>query len=364
MLFEMLTGVTPFAAETLDEMYQRVLFDDLSFPVNFDADSADLITGLLRRDPFTRLSDVYNVRTHPYFVKHLNWKDVHAKRIQPSYIPARQFETDLRNFDPEFLNMSLAVDDEDSSLYKQRWHPNIRPAGLNKNAFRGYSYVQDENHEVTYQSEMSFSSEEYISDDEDGDYNEYYRMAEQAMIDSLAKNLPVPPTQETGLKRSLRPSRSIGAFNYNQDTGTPHSTGSIDTDLIDLLFGGDVEYFRMAEKAHEESLANKKPSQASLKRSIDASAFNYNQDMGHQPTTYDTNDATNDLIDRLFDDMQVPSFARGPTPSSKKDLRRPLSTDRSTNRLDPVPFNYNQNIRNSKIMNSTVKDDDASTWRS
>ncbi|KAI9252202.1 kinase-like domain-containing protein, partial [Helicostylum pulchrum] len=142
MLFEMLTGVTPFAAETLDEMYQRVLFDDLSFPANFDADSADLITGLLRRDPFTRLSDVYNVRTHPYFVKHLNWKDVHAKRIQPSYIPARQFETDLRNFDPEFLNMSLAVDDEDSSLYKQRWHPNIRPAGLNKNAFRGYSYVQ------------------------------------------------------------------------------------------------------------------------------------------------------------------------------------------------------------------------------
>ncbi|KAI8088165.1 kinase-like domain-containing protein [Thamnidium elegans] len=315
MLYEMLTGITPFAAETHDQMYQRVLFDDLIFPNNFDPDAADLITGFLRRDPFTRLSDVYNVRTHPYFTRHLNWKDVHAKRVQPSYIPARQFETDLCNFDPDFLNMSLAVDEEDSSLYRQRWHPGIRPAGLNKNAFRGYSYIQDDTRHITYQSEMSFSTEEYISDDED---DEYYRITEQAMIDSFIHHLPVPSitpnsqVSQAGLKRSLRPTVA--------------------------------------------------PSTA-----MDSSTFNYNQDIGipmdlDHPTTYDTNDAAHDLIDQLFDDMQVPSFARGPS-TSKKDLKRPLSVDRS-NRLEPVPFNYNQNIRNSKIMNSTVKDDDLSTWRS
>lgn len=316
MLYEMITGITPFAAETHDQMYQRVLFDDLTFPDNFDPDAVDLITGFLRRDPFTRLSDVYNVRTHPYFTRHLNWKDVHAKRIQPSYIPARQFETDLCNFDPEFLNMSIAVDEEDSSLYRRRWHPDISPAGLNKNAFRGYSYIEDESQEISYQSEMTFSTEEYISDDEDDD--EYYRVAEQAMIDSFIHNLPVPNmstnshVSQAGLKRSLRPTtRSMAidssTFNYNQDIGTP----------MDL----------------------------------------------NQTTTYDTNDAAHDLIDQLFDDMQVPSFARGPSPSSK-DLKSPSSATDRTNRMDPVPFNYNQNIRNSKIMYSNLKDDDISTWRS
>ncbi|GAA5816174.1 hypothetical protein MFLAVUS_009700 [Mucor flavus] len=465
MLFEMLTGVTPFAAKTLDEMYLRVLFDDLTFPANFDPDAADLITNLLRRDPFTRLSDVFNVRTHPYFTKHLDWKDVHAKRVQPSYVPALQSETDLCNFDPDFLNMSLAVDEEDSSLYRQRLCPDTRPAGLEKDAFHGYSYTQvDEGREITYQSELSFSTDEYISEDDEEDA-EYYRMAEQALIDSLALNLPVRSAShvsQTGLKRSLRPTataRPIDAstFNYNQDMGT-----------------------------HRPAAA----------RSIDASAFNYNQDiyaftqnldLPHRAPTYDTNDSTDDLIDQLFDVMQVPSFARDPvSPSSKKDLKCPTAADRSngldpvpfdplfddvqvpsfargsppkkdlkrrlspaaevaaagrskklnlvpfndmqvpspkkdlkrplsptaedaadrskklnvvpfdplfddmqvpsfaspkknlkrrlsptakassnrSNRLDPVPFNYNQNIRNSKIMNSTIKDDDASTWRS
>ncbi|KAG0761808.1 hypothetical protein G6F62_005075 [Rhizopus arrhizus] len=146
MLYEMITGVTPFAAPTLDEMYDRVLYDDLLFPAHFDPEAVDLIAGLLERDPETRIGGVFEIRTHPYFINHLNWKDVYAKRVKPLYIPSVSSETDLSHFDPDFLCMSISIKEENDEavLIRQKWLPSHCPAGLTMDAFKGYSFVRKE----------------------------------------------------------------------------------------------------------------------------------------------------------------------------------------------------------------------------
>lgn len=48
MLYELLVGVTPFAAENHNDMFQRVLFDDLLFRSTMEIDAVKLIAALLR----------------------------------------------------------------------------------------------------------------------------------------------------------------------------------------------------------------------------------------------------------------------------------------------------------------------------
>ncbi|KAF7726347.1 hypothetical protein EC973_008927 [Apophysomyces ossiformis] len=134
ILFEMLTGVTPFWAETHSEMYRRVLEDELEFPEDFDPLTADFIRGLLEREPTVRLGagpdGPITIRSHPYFDV-LDWSDVYHKRIRPPYVPNLHSETDFSNFDEDFLRMS------------PRLSPVVDDALLSQSvqqAFNGYSY--------------------------------------------------------------------------------------------------------------------------------------------------------------------------------------------------------------------------------
>ncbi|ORE02235.1 kinase-like protein [Rhizopus microsporus var. microsporus] len=172
MLYEMITGITPFGAPTPDEMYERVLYDDLLFPAHFDPEAMDLIAGLLERDPFLRLgsgvSGVFEIRTHPYFINHLNWKDVYAKRVKPMYVPLTSSETDLSNFDPDFLRMSTHIKEENDEaiLLRQKYLPEHCPAGLTENAFRGYSFIRQSDGMVN-QNESEFT---FFNDEDDTAY--------------------------------------------------------------------------------------------------------------------------------------------------------------------------------------------------
>lgn len=151
MLYEMMTGILPFAADHLEDMYNRVLYDDLVFPDAFDPDATDLLTGLLERDPYYRMGD-HDLQTHPYFTRHLDWKDVYDKRIEPMFVPTVSTEdVDLTHFDPEFLNMSIDVNEEG----QRYWTAENRPAGLAKHAFQGYSFM-DFDDCASYHSELSF----------------------------------------------------------------------------------------------------------------------------------------------------------------------------------------------------------------
>lgn len=192
MLYEMITGITPFIAENVQEMYGRILFDDLLFPYGFDPEARDLIAGLLERDPLKRLGagfgGVFELRTHAYFSKHLNWKDVHAKKTQPQYIPSMTSEIDLSNFDPDFLNMPTQLQEENDVIPGDQWLLGTCPAGLVKNAFRGFSFSENNvDQNIPYESEMSFFSDEYMLYDEE-DYEDDYICSTDANY--YANNVP------------------------------------------------------------------------------------------------------------------------------------------------------------------------------
>ncbi|KAI0370044.1 hypothetical protein BV20DRAFT_979751 [Pilatotrama ljubarskyi] len=114
MLYEMLTGITPFWAENHSDMYYRVLQDELQFPEDrtMDQDTKSLIRGLLQRNPALRMKEP-RIKKHPYFSM-IDWSHVYYKRYIPPYIPPidPSNASDTQNFDDTFLGMEPVINDE------------------------------------------------------------------------------------------------------------------------------------------------------------------------------------------------------------------------------------------------------------
>lgn len=115
MLYEMLTGITPFWANNHSEMYVRVLQDELKFPDDrvMDQDTKSLIRGLLQRNPALRIKQP-RIKRHPYFSM-IDWSHVYYKRYIPPYIPPIDplNASDTQNFDDTFLDMEPIIADEE-----------------------------------------------------------------------------------------------------------------------------------------------------------------------------------------------------------------------------------------------------------
>ncbi|KAF8555140.1 hypothetical protein OG21DRAFT_948454 [Imleria badia] len=113
MLYEMLTGITPFWANNHSDMYVRVLQDELQFPEDraMDQDTKSLIRGLLQRNPALRICEP-RIKRHPYFSM-IDWSHVYYKRYIPPYIPPidPSNASDTQNFDDTFLDMEPVIDD-------------------------------------------------------------------------------------------------------------------------------------------------------------------------------------------------------------------------------------------------------------
>ncbi|KAI7865539.1 kinase-like domain-containing protein [Spinellus fusiger] len=203
ILYEMLTGVTPFWAETHAEMYRRVVEDALEFPEDFDEVTADFISGLLERDPSARLGTgpegPITIRSHPYFDA-LDWSAVYCKRISPPYVPLVRSETDFSNFDQDFLQMT----------------PRLSPANNEtilsqsvQQAFQGYSYTNDSyGMSGSYYSKYTHESDLYDQYTEsDVQMHDYYRESgTMASDDGTGEEMTM-----SSLERR-RPSLSYGSW--------------------------------------------------------------------------------------------------------------------------------------------------------
>ncbi|KAF9579257.1 hypothetical protein BGW38_004557, partial [Lunasporangiospora selenospora] len=130
LLYEMLTGITPFWAENHAQMYRRVLEDELEFPPEMDPDAMSLISGFLERDPNRRLGSrgASYVKAHPYF-QTIDWDLALKRKLPCPFVPDLVSELDLSNFDETFLTMT------------PRFTPgnHILSASV-QNCFQGYSY--------------------------------------------------------------------------------------------------------------------------------------------------------------------------------------------------------------------------------
>lgn len=71
-------------------MYRKILSDPLRFPENMGSEARDLLSKLLDRDPAKRLGvkGAQDIRGHPFFSRHIDFKKLWAKKIQPPFKPA------------------------------------------------------------------------------------------------------------------------------------------------------------------------------------------------------------------------------------------------------------------------------------
>jgi serine/threonine protein kinase len=196
LLYEMLTGITPFWAENHADMYRRVLEDELEFPEDFDPVTADFIAGLLERDSQARLGAGPNgeqhIRSHPYF-EGMSWDDVYHKRYTPPHVPDLHSETDFSNFDDAFLVMTPRLSPTPGNLmltnsvqdvfqgYSFTTHP---LAGHDADDDDEYDedaeYEEDEDQQVPHQqstSELQSRYTQQLDDNDDMEEDYYYSNA-------------------------------------------------------------------------------------------------------------------------------------------------------------------------------------------
>jgi serine/threonine protein kinase len=120
-----LTGLPPFYDENTNEMYRKILSDPLRFPEEVSPDARSLLTQLLDRDPSRRLgvNGAQDIRQHAFFARHIDWKRLVQKKIQPPFKPAVASAIDTSNFDEEFTSeepLDSVVDDSHLSQTVQQ----------------------------------------------------------------------------------------------------------------------------------------------------------------------------------------------------------------------------------------------------
>jgi serum/glucocorticoid-regulated kinase 2 len=71
-------------------MYRKILSDPLRFPDEVGSEARSLLVQLLDRDPSKRLgvNGAQEIKNHPFFSRHLDFKKLWAKKIQPPFKPA------------------------------------------------------------------------------------------------------------------------------------------------------------------------------------------------------------------------------------------------------------------------------------
>ncbi|KAL1716216.1 hypothetical protein EV715DRAFT_205746 [Schizophyllum commune] len=231
MLYEMLTGITPFWANNHSDMYVRVLQDELQFPDDkaIDHDTKSLIRGLLQRNPALRLCEP-RIKRHPYFSM-IDWGHVYYKRYIPPYIPPidPSNASDTQNFDDTFLDMEPVLDeyvdetdqeqsgtdaertDDESSNNntpsQSRSSSSVRPASTTDaeesvDVFDGYSFkgrhsvLLDD--DVEEEEEEEESGEEQEEEDEEEELDEALKKLreEKQGSESQAEEVEEPKTPE------------------------------------------------------------------------------------------------------------------------------------------------------------------------
>ena len=85
ILYELLTGLTPFYSEDPNKMLEQIKTHKLEFHPFFSDELKDLLTKMLNKEPEKRIgiiNDKSDLKNHEFF-KDINWEDIALKKIKP-----------------------------------------------------------------------------------------------------------------------------------------------------------------------------------------------------------------------------------------------------------------------------------------
>lgn len=108
LIYEMIVGLPPFYSKNVQEMYSKILHEDLVFPEDVSDEACDLIARLLERDPLKRLGSAkgwIEVKNHPFY-KDIDFEMFLKKQIPPPYKPKVDGPLDTSYFDEEFTKQN------------------------------------------------------------------------------------------------------------------------------------------------------------------------------------------------------------------------------------------------------------------
>lgn len=100
LIYELLTGNTPFSKNPQDSHYEiflRILKSKIRFPMKFDQDSKDLISSLCHAKSEKRLCEANAIKSHKYF--EISWSLVQDRQLVPPFIPRIKEPGDSHYFD-------------------------------------------------------------------------------------------------------------------------------------------------------------------------------------------------------------------------------------------------------------------------
>lgn len=90
LLYEMLTGYSPFHGDDEEQLFQAIQEHDVLYPSNMSDASATCVRQLLERDPTRRLgvktSPHGEIRQHSFFAR-IDWTKLEQKQIEPPFKP-------------------------------------------------------------------------------------------------------------------------------------------------------------------------------------------------------------------------------------------------------------------------------------
>lgn len=112
LLYELLTGKTPFCKSSSDSPYEiflRILKNKIYFPFFFDKEAKEFIARLCHPNLEKRLCAAEDIKVIPYFTA--PWQAVYERRLVPPYVPTLKEVGDSHCFE-KHRDMPLSADDD------------------------------------------------------------------------------------------------------------------------------------------------------------------------------------------------------------------------------------------------------------
>lgn len=112
VMYEMMCGRLPFFSRDHEKLFSLILSSNLRFPSALSAEARSLLTGLLIKDPNTRLGggpDDWRSVTAQEFFKNIDWDKLYRKEYEVPFRPNLTSATDTQYFDQEFTRESVQL---------------------------------------------------------------------------------------------------------------------------------------------------------------------------------------------------------------------------------------------------------------
>ena len=109
IIYEMLIGIPPFYSEERKEIYRNAVQRPVRFSRHINPQAADLISGLLKKDPFERLGSQggAEIMRHQWF-SDVDWQALERKQVKPRFVPNIQGPLDDQYFSETFTKSEIA----------------------------------------------------------------------------------------------------------------------------------------------------------------------------------------------------------------------------------------------------------------